>query len=182
MKRVLMLLTVFSLLAACGQSGSGGDVENNQADVEFVTGMIPHHQQAIEMAMLVESRSDNAEVKDLATRIQMAQAPEIETMDALLEAWGVGATMDMDSDMEGSGGGLAGMMDPAGLEALKAAKGKEFDRKFLEAMTEHHNGAVEAAKEALSKGQSSEAKKLAEEIIAAQEAELTEMKNLLTKI
>lgn len=178
MKRALILITVFGLLAACGQSGDGGDIGNNQADVEFVTGMIPHHQQAIEMAMLVESRSENAEVKDLAKRIQNAQAPEIETMDGLLEVWGVGAAMDM----EGSGAGHAGMMDEGGLEALKAAKGKEFDRMFLEAMTEHHNGAVEAAKEELSNGQSGEAKKLAEEIIEAQEAELTEMKDLLTKV
>lgn len=85
-------MVVLSLLGACGQSGSAEDsaAGNNQAGVDFVTGMVPHHQQAIEMAMLVESRSDNAEVKDLARRIQEGQAPEIETMDALLEQWGVG--------------------------------------------------------------------------------------------
>lgn len=180
MKRVLLLMVVLSLLGACGQSGSGEDAAagNNQADVDFVTGMVPHHQQAIEMAMLVESRSDNAEVKDLATRIQQAQAPEIDTMDTLLDEWGAGGAMDMG----GSEGGPSGMMDAVGLDALKAAKGKEFDRMFLEAMTEHHTGAVKAAKQELSDGQSSEAKALAQQIIAAQEAELAEMKSLLSKL
>lgn len=74
------------------------------------------------------------------------------------------------------------MMDAAGLDALKAAKGTEFDRMFLEAMTEHHTGAIKAAKKELSDGQSSEAKTLAQQIIAAQEAELAEMKVLLSKL
>ena len=95
-------------LAGCGgagnhNSGGGGHTGGSQptpstsvpagatfntADVTFATGMIPHHQQAIEMAQLAETRASNPQVKDLAARIRTAQDPEIATMSGWLRQWG----------------------------------------------------------------------------------------------
>lgn len=195
MKRQFVGLMVVGLLAACGQNG-GGPAEdaasNNQADVDFVTGMIPHHQEAIRMASLAESRSENAQVKELATRIQQAQEPEIATMTGLLEDWGVEEGSGEATGMPGMGGtsggqmaqspGGSGMMDEADMAALEAARGAEFDRLFLESMIEHHQSAVEQANKELENGQSEEAKALAGQIVEAQEAEIQEMRNLLETV
>ena len=76
-------------LAACGNEDDTGTAGgHNEADVTFALDMIPHHQQAIEMADLAESRAESQEVKDLATDIEAAQGPEIETLTGWLESWG----------------------------------------------------------------------------------------------
>jgi uncharacterized protein (DUF305 family) len=57
------------------------DATFNTADVTFAQDMVPHHEQAVEMAELVPDRSTNPQVIDLAQRIQAAQGPEIDTLD-----------------------------------------------------------------------------------------------------
>lgn len=172
----------FTLMAACGQSGSSGEKagasDSNQADVEFVRGMIPHHEQAMEMASLAEERSENAEVKALASRIQQEQEPEVEEMNGFLEEWGEDAAMD--GEMSGGEGG--GMLDEEQMQALESARGAEFDRLFLEGMIGHHEGAIAAAAEELEKGQSAKAMELANKIIEAQKSEISVMKDLLSKL
>lgn len=180
MKRLFIGLMV-ALLAACGQNGGDGadaGAANNQADVDFVMGMIPHHEQAIEMAALAESRSENPQVEELAARIQEAQEPEIETMNGLLDDWGVESDPGGMNNMPGG----SGMMDEADMQALEAARGAEFDRLFLESMIAHHESAVEQANVEVENGQSEEAKALARQIIEAQEAEIEEMRNLLESV
>jgi len=76
-------------LAACGnEDGSDSAAGQNDADVAFAQQMIPHHQQAVEMAQLAETRAESPEVKDLAADIEAAQDPEIETMTGWLDSWG----------------------------------------------------------------------------------------------
>ena len=65
--------------------------DHNQADVMFAQMMIPHHEQAIEMAQLAASRASNADVKTLAAQIQAAQQPEIDEMTGWLPSWNVPA-------------------------------------------------------------------------------------------
>lgn len=182
MKRFVIVLMALLLTTACGQSGSSGGnagaSDNNQADVDFVMGMIPHHEQAMEMASLAEERSENAEVKALASRIEQEQEPEVEEMNGLLEEWGEDAAMD--HDMSGGGGG--GMLDEGQMEALQSSRGPEFDRLFLEGMIGHHEGAIAAAAEELENGQSAEAMELANRIIEAQESEISVMEDLLSKL
>lgn len=179
MKRFVIVLMALTLMTACGQSGSSGEKaggsENNQADVDFVTGMIPHHEQAMEMAALAEERSENAEVKALATRIMQEQEPEVEEMNGLLEEWGEDAAMDMSGD----GGG---MLDEGQMQALESSRGAEFDRLFLEGMIGHHETAIAAATEEVENGQSAEAMELANKIIEAQESEISVMEDLLSKL
>ena len=194
MKRLLTIIAAVGLAtSACGGSndnvvGSSGAV-HNQADIEFVQGMIPHHEQAVTMSELAASRAASPDVKALAARIQAAQAPEITQMKRYLKDWGVkeesggmGGMGGM-SGMGGAGvGGHPGMLGDDELGRLKAAKGQEFDRMFLQSMIGHHRGAITAAEAEQAQGQAPNAKTLAGEIIKAQRAEIAEMEKLLTSV
>ncbi|MFG2352786.1 DUF305 domain-containing protein [Streptomyces sp. NPDC048521] len=150
---------------------------HNAQDVAFAQGMVPHHQQALEMARLAADRASSARVQDLAARIEKAQGPEIRTMTGWLEAWGEQLPM---SGMDHSGhAGMSGMMSDGDMAALKKATGKEFDTRFLSLMVEHHQGAVEMAGTERDKGAYGPAKRMAGDIVTAQNAEIKEMKQLL---
>ncbi|AEV84330.1 copper resistance protein [Actinoplanes sp. SE50] len=161
----------------------------NDADVMFASMMIPHHQQAVEMAALADGRAASSEVKDLAAKIKAAQQPEIDTMTQWLSAWGHPMPMSssgmpgMDaSAMPGMDhGAMPGAMSPADMGALGKAKGAAFDKQFLTMMISHHEGAVSMAEQEVAQGSNAGAKALAEKIIAAQQAEITTMKGLLSK-
>jgi uncharacterized protein (DUF305 family) len=151
----------------------------NPADVMFAQMMIPHHQQAVEMAELAESRAADPEIKKLARKIKAAQAPEIATMRGWLKAWGV---PEMPMGEEHHGHGMPGMMTEEDMAELEASEGGAFDRMFVEMMIEHHDGAIEMAKTELSRGTNPEAKDLAEAIIATQQAEIDQMKAILRRL
>jgi uncharacterized protein (DUF305 family) len=155
------------------------DAEHNDADVTFAQMMIPHHQQALEMAQLAPSRAQDPRVLDLARRIEDAQTPEIDQMESWLEAWGAddGDMGDMDHDM-GSG---EGMMSEADMAALDAASGTDFDIMFLDLMIEHHRGAIAMADTQLQDGENAEALALAEQIAGAQTDEISEMEQILAE-
>lgn len=154
--------------------------EHNTADVAFTQGMIPHHRQAVDMSALAPTRAASPEVKDLAARISAAQGPEIEQMTGMLAAWGAPAPPA--GAMSGMGSmPMNGMLSEQQMGQLTAASGTGFDRMFLEQMTAHHRGAVQMAQTELAQGQNPQAKALAETIIAAQQAEITEMQALLNR-
>ena len=173
-----------------GDTGSGSSAsasaDFNEADVAFAQGMIVHHQGALEMAQLAEGRAEDPRVLDLAGRIEAAQDPEIETMTGWLEEWGQptsaeesGGSGGMDMGGEDDMGGMGMNMDMTGLEA---ASGAEFDRMWLEMMTEHHRGAVDMAETEIADGQNADAIALAEQIVESQSAEIDEMETLLTEL
>ena len=87
-----------------GTSTSAGKAEHNEQDMAFVQGMIPHHQQAVEMATMATKRATDPKVKDLATRIEGAQDPEIKQMSGMLDQ----RTASMGSDMP-TASGMPGM-------------------------------------------------------------------------
>jgi uncharacterized protein (DUF305 family) len=162
--------------------------EPNDADVMFAQMMIPHHRQAVEMSEIMLSKNSiSPEVRDLATQIRDAQAPEIETMTGWLEAWGEpvepeGGMEGHDMGNMGGGGEMQGMMTEDELAGLEAAEGDEAARMFLESMTAHHNGAVEMAQEEIENGQYPDAIALAETIMQTQQAEIKSMEALLTEL
>lgn len=151
---------------------------HNEADVTFAKSMIPHHRQAVEMAKLAATRAQNAEVKALASKIQEAQGPEIETMSGWLTTWGE------EVPAEGAMGDMAGMegMSMEQMAALEKASGAAFDRMFLEMMTEHHNGAIAMAKAEQQGGQNPTAKALAAKIAVDQAAEVKTMATLAASL
>ncbi|AWK76762.1 DUF305 domain-containing protein (plasmid) [Rhodococcus oxybenzonivorans] len=164
----------------------------NDADVMFLQMMYPHHAQAVEMANMVEGRTTNPQVLDLAKKIAAAQGPEMEQMTALLAQRGLTVpSTDASGGMSGMnhGGpsgaaedgmsGMSGMMTPEQMTDLAGKSGADFDTAWLNMMIEHHTGAIEMAQTELADGENAEAKKMATDIIAAQQAEITTMQALL---
>lgn len=167
--------------AATSTSTSGtaaGTVRD--ADHAFAAGMIPHHEQAIEMAAVAQARATTPEVRRLAADIRAAQAPEIERMRGWLDAWGPAQSS---GGHGGHGGGAGdGMLSESQMKQLEAATGSEVDRLFLEGMIEHHRGAVAMAEVQREQGGNPEARALAEAIITSQTAEIEKMRRLLDQL
>ena len=119
------------------------------ADVVFMQGMIVHHQQALEMARLVEGRTNNDAIVKIADRIDKSQKDEMDFMTTWLGDRGepiIAANSAMHMGHAGHGT-MKGMATPAQMSALAAANGTAFDRLFLQLMTAHHLGAVEMVRE-----------------------------------
>lgn len=144
--------------------------EFGSVDIMFAQMMIPHHEQAIEMSTLAETRTTNPELLALAAGIKAAQAPEIEQMKAWLA---VSGGSDMDHEM-----GDMGMLDEAEMTALAAAKGAAFDTLYLEGMISHHLGAIDMAQMILSSA-NPEVKKLGENVVSTQRTEIDQMREML---
>ena len=204
-------------LSACGGSGSdtetsaatsaapssaatgsvAPDQAHNNSDVMFARGMIPHHQQAIEMSDMLLAKEDiNPDVVALANDIKAAQSPEIEQMRGWLKEWGVSDTMppgDMPADMPGhnmpahdmpGGGGMPamgghGMMSQADMTALQDAQGTEASRLFLTQMITHHEGAIMMSQQEIDNGKYPQAVELARAIVTSQQEEITKMRGML---
>lgn len=157
----------------------GHSAEFNDADVSFASGMRPHHAQAIEMSDIVLAADPPPEVAELARAIKAAQAPEIAQLDEMLVAFGsppAGAGHDE------HGGGHVGMLSDEQMDELRAAKGQDAARLFLEGMIEHHQGAIDASEEELAEGKHEPAKELARSIKESQAAEIEKMKKLLEQL
>ncbi|MBA3371942.1 MAG: DUF305 domain-containing protein [Euzebyaceae bacterium] len=165
-------------LAACGSDrSSAGSAAFNDADVEFLQGMVPHHSQAVAMAELVPDRTDRPELNELAETIISTQNEEIEQMNTVLSDAGaepVEGGMDHGGMTEG-GMTMSGMMDDQQMQDLESAEGQDFELMFLDMMTAHHQGAIEAAEQVLDAGENPEVADLAEQIIEAQQAEIEQM-------
>jgi len=180
-------------LAACGSddsssantaatdssSGSPATVALNTADIEFAQGMIAHHQQAIEMAEIALDPNVGASpaVIDLATRIKGAQDPEVELMTGWLTAAGEPVAMDASEGHDMSS--MEGMMTAEQMDAMAAMTGADFDQIWLQMMIAHHEGAVSQSQTVKANGSNADVLALADTIINAQQAEITEMQALL---
>lgn len=154
--------------------------EHNEQDVMLAQMMTPHHQQAVEMSEMLLAKEDiPTEVADFAQQVIDAQGPEIERMNAMLEAWG-----DEPDDMDGMnhGSGMDGRMSEEDMAALEEAQGAEAAALYLEQMITHHEGAVEMSREQLDSGENLEALQLAQQIIDAQEAEIAQMADMLQNL
>ncbi len=158
-------------------------------DVEFMQGMIMHHAQAVEMTALIESRTENKELRLLGARISQSQSDEMNFMKRWLEVRGEPISMpmpEMDMNMPGmdmsSHHLMPGMLTPAQMDALKKAKGAEFDGLFLKGMIQHHTGALVMVKELFDTpgaGQDAELFNFATDVDSGQRAEIKIMQALL---
>lgn len=158
------------------------------ADVAFMHGMIAHHAQALEMAALVPSRTDDEQIELLAERVVLSQNTEIEAMQNWLAERGesvpeVGEMMDHGAhSMADIKMGMPGMLTPEQMAELAAANGDEFDQLFLRSMIQHHLGAltmVEELFESPQGGQGSEIFQIAEGIAGDQRIEIMRMRQML---
>ena len=150
----------------------------NDSDVMFSQMMIPHHEQAIEMSDIALDPTVGASdaVKKLATRIKAAQDSEITKMKAFLTSWKERLTPDSSKDHSHM---MSGMLSADDIKKLSELRGVEFDRAWMTGMIEHHEGAIEMAKDVLKDGKDSAVKTLAKLVTTVQDSEILEMKKLL---
>ncbi|MFC3495794.1 DUF305 domain-containing protein [Glycomyces rhizosphaerae] len=176
-------------IAACSDGGDEGghdmdsmesestEADFNDADVTFLQMMIPHHEQAVDMAALAQEHATDAEVVDLAGQIAAAQQPEIDEMTGLLEAWGEPAEMEGHEGMS-----MGGMATEEQMTELGAAQGADFDKLFVELMIAHHEGAVTMAEEHHAEGQNADASAIADAVIETQTAEIATLQEIQARL
>ena len=159
----------------------------SQADVDFMEGMIMHHAQAVEMTALMASHTENKELRLLGAKISSSQSDEIRFMRRWLAARGEtvpqknGGMQGMDMS-HGAMALMPGMLTPEQMEALRKAKGAEFDRLFLSGMIQHHDGALTMVKDLFDTagaGQDADIFNFATDADNTQRAEIKIMQNLL---
>ncbi len=158
-------------------------------DVEFMQGMIMHHAQAVEMTALMNSHTENKELRLLGARISHSQAEEIKFMKRWLVARGAPTSMAMPAmpdmpgmDMSSHQMLMPGMLTAKQMAALRDAKGKEFDELFLKGMIQHHNGALIMVKDLFDtagSGQDAELFNFATDVDSGQRAEIKIMQTML---
>jgi uncharacterized protein (DUF305 family) len=175
-----VLLAALSLaLAGCSVNADKViPAENSQAstefsmnDIMFAQMMIPHHEQAVELASLAETNTDYVIILDLASRIKSAQQPEIDEM----RAWLTEAGFDVEM---GHSMSMPRLVSDADMAEIEKAQGDEFDVLFLTHMIAHHKGAVDMANDVLASTTSPRVRDLATAIVASQTAEIAEMEAL----
>jgi uncharacterized protein (DUF305 family) len=152
-----------------------------EADVQFMQGMIAHHAQAIYMSKMAAAHGANARVMKLAQKIDQSQVAEIKLMQQWLRANSQTApdtsswrTMQM-----------AGMLTAEQITELDAAKGKDFDEKFLTYMIQHHEGALKMVKDlfaAKGAGQEVDVSVFANDVVVVQTAEIGVMRQMLINL
>jgi uncharacterized protein (DUF305 family) len=161
---------------------------HTEADVEFMSGMISHHAQAIAMAKWAESHGASPSIVTLAGRIINAQQDEIALMSQWLrernlpvpEASPTGMKMVMNGvehEML-----MPGMLTPEQMKQLDASRGPEFDRLFLTGMIQHHQGAVSMVQKLFSTpgaGQGEVVFKFASDVNVDQTTEIARMEKML---
>jgi len=195
------LIVVGSLaLAACGDDAGSGSMPGmdhgagsagrttstapagdfNDADVTFATQMIPHHQQAVQMANMAGYTATTPEVKKLAMAIKSAQDPEIKTLTGWLTSWG--KPVPTPSHGDHSSHEMPGMMTEDELSDLGNAEGAMFDRRWTQMMIEHHKGAITMAKTEQTSGKNAAAVALAQKIETDQNREIATMQRLLGRL
>ncbi len=153
------------------QNLAQGATEFSADDLMYAQMMIPHHEQAVEMAELAATRTSNTEVLAIAKKIKSAQAPEI----AVMAAWlgGKAAELHTGHDMQ-----MNGMLTGAEFEKLQNAVDAEFDSLFVKYMIAHHEGAIEMTQGIL-QSENIIVKKFGEKVVKDQTKEIKELKAIL---
>ena len=152
-----------------------------KADVEFMQGMIAHHAQAIVMSRMAEAHGANPQVLKLSNKIDQSQIPEIRIMQDWLRRYEQFAP----DTSSWRGMTMAGMLTPAQMQELDAAKGVAFDRAYLRLMIQHHAGALKMVDDLFKAplaGQDVDVNVFANDVVTAQTLEIGIMQKLLAQL
>lgn len=147
------------------------------ADVTFARDMMAHHEQAVEMALIVRDRTRNAELKEFSLDLLLTQQTQIGQMQGWLAAWGVPFS-GAQPPMHGMGQSM-GMATRAQLDALRSLPIAQAEAAFLNLMIRHHQGGVAMAQAVLPQARRAEVKRLAEAMVTSQNNEIDYMQTLL---
>ena len=196
-------IVAVSLVVGRMSASTQANPSTTSAEAGFARDMQVHHQQAVEMALIVRDRTDDAAVRLLAYDIATAQSQQAGQMFAWLNVWGVpqaasepsmtwmtrpplGST-EHDHAESGEatdhvpGGPMPGMATAEQLEQLAAASGVEAERMFLTLMIAHHKGGVEMAQALLDRSDYRVTADFARAVIYAQTSEIQMMEDMLKK-
>ncbi|MDO5669035.1 MAG: DUF305 domain-containing protein [Corynebacterium sp.] len=148
--------------------------EANDTDVHFLGMMVPHHQQAIDMAeVLLDSDVDDAALRDLAERIREGQERENAQMNEWAKEWGIEEDMELHSRHIANG-----MVSPGVYESFTQLEGEELRTRFLELMHFHHAEVIAMTQDQVDNGGYAPLRDMATEMIEVQTAEMREMEQL----
>lgn len=156
-----------AVLYSDDESTDDGINEFNRTDLMFMNMMIIHHDQAIEMAELSSTRTDNENILELSRNISEAQKAENQQMSEWLRELGYQRPRD--------GHRMAGMATQQEMIQLRQSEGREFDLLFSELMIDHHQGGIQMAKAEVQNGGSEKVKELAQGMVDAQTKEVEKM-------
>jgi uncharacterized protein (DUF305 family) len=151
------------------------------ADVHFMQGMIAHHAQAIYMSRMAASRQANPHVLKFANKIDQSQQAEIR----LMQDWLVANKQTAPDTSSWRTMTMPGMLTPAQLAELDAAKGTDFDREFLNLMIQHHRGALKMVETLLASplaAQDVDVSVFANDVVTVQTAEIDLMQEMLSNL
>jgi uncharacterized protein (DUF305 family) len=183
--RALVALAALTVSSCGGSTGSDAAsqssapssasraVVHNMDDVMFAQHMIPHHQQAVDMATMVPTRTNNAALQTVAIHIKTDQRAEISLLTDFLHQWGEPLAGHEPMSMDG-------MVDHDTMSQLESLNGPAFDTLWITAMISHHQGAIRMAEAELVHGQNPDARKMAQTIITMQKREISYMTGLIS--
>lgn len=184
------MIGIVALLLAAGAGFLGGRVTvstpgEDSAEAGFARDMATHHEQAVEMSLLIIDRSMDPRILTLARDIAFMQQSQIGQMRGWLDVWGLPAT-GLDPPMTWMGhtttGLIPGMATRVELASLQQATGTEADRQFLKLMMRHHEGALPMAQALLDRSDNEPVSQLARSILTSQQAEIELMQSMLEQV
>ncbi len=140
----------------------------SQAEAEFVAAMVPHHRLGVELLQIAEPRVNDVRVRRLVFEMASYHDADLHHLDHYLSGWSL-----LEAEV------YPGWLDPERVRALERLSGAEFDVAWLQAMIEHHEGALDLAGHFLEEGGRKDLVTLATGIIEVQSRELAQMRHLL---
>ena len=155
---------------------------DDSAEAGFARDMMVHHAQAVEMAEIVRDRTESDEIRTLASDIALTQQGQIGQMQGWLAVWNLPATGTepaMSWMGEPMNGPMPGMASPDEINELREASPEEADKRFLQLMIPHHQGAIPMSDAVLERTDRPEVKRLAEAISTSQKSEIEMMQEML---
>jgi uncharacterized protein (DUF305 family) len=178
MSRVLAVV-LLALLVAAGCADAPATPPARDPDAVFVGGMVPHHEQALELTAMVGGRGASPALEAIALRIDRDQVEEIGQLQGLALARHLPA-----GDGHGMDGmdGTDGMASPETLDRLRGLRGPAFERLWLDTMIRHHEGALTMTRDYLATGTDDTLRRYGDVLIASQSAEISTMTQLRTSI
>ena len=175
---IIIALLAAGLLAALVALWLGRPPGEGSAEVRFVRDMIAHHEQAVEMALLIRDRTADEALRAFATDIILTQQSQIGRMSGWLDAWGV-PFAGAEAPMQGMGQ-MMGMAAQQDVNALATLPLPEAEVRFLQLMTTHHEGALFMAEDLLAAPRPRpEVVRLAEAVLRGQQGEIDLMREML---
>lgn len=180
MVRVLLVIWILLTGLTAGPLAFAAK-DDTPLDLQFIDMMAQHHQSAVDMSRLTESRATSPDVTKLAARIGDEQEKEIQELKGYREKFFSGRpqTKSMQMGKEAMTMEKMESMSKKDMSRLQAASGREFDTAFLQIMTRHHRDGIRMAQAEMDRGKHAEVKDFAGRMVKMQTDEIGEMNRML---